>query len=174
MAKTKFRLAGADELIKKMNELSDKGIISAVRRGMKSSIPDMYFQVVSRVPVDTGELKSKMETYGPKINKRKGFIHGGVQTPSRQALGIDPKDPNYWPAALEYGSKAHTIKRRGKGVLGFVMRKSVNHPGQPPVAFLRNGMEASKNDFESNTIREINKELKKATKARAKAEKAGA
>lgn len=164
MARTAFRLAGADTLLKKMEALSDKQILAASKKGLKSTIPDLYFNIVSRIPVDTGELKSKMETYGPKVNRKKFVVHGGVMTPTREALGISSDDPNYWPSALEYGSRAHTISKRGKGVLGGIFVKRVRHPGTAPVAFMRNGADASKTGFETNLAREINKTIKKAEK----------
>lgn len=165
MARTKFMLVGADELIKQMEILADKDITSATRKGLKSTIPDLFYNITSRIPVKTGKLRSEIDTYGPKIIKKKMVVHGGVMTPTREKLGIKPEDPNYWPSALEYGSKAHWITKKGRGVLGGgLFRKTVKHPGTAPVAFMRNGADASKDQFDANMRREIEKTIKRVQK----------
>lgn len=44
-----------------------------------------------------------------KSQGKKGLIRVGPEFPPRDAIGVDPKDKNYWPSAIEYGSPAHGI-----------------------------------------------------------------
>jgi hypothetical protein len=37
------------------------------------------------------------------------LIRVGPEFPPRAVIGVDPKDKNYWPSAIEYGSPAHGI-----------------------------------------------------------------
>lgn len=164
MTRQNFEITGAKALEQGMKILNDRKIKSALKKGVNGGITVAFYHILERIPSDTGNLRNRMSTYGPKTRRKDGMLHGGVMTPTREELGIPPEDPNYWPAALEYGAKEHWISKRGKGVLGGVLRKSVKHPGIAPVAFMRNGANAAKPTFDKLVAKEVNDAIARAQK----------
>lgn len=53
-------------------------------------------------PVETGNMRDKIHTTKPAIKPNEASIR--VQTGRREEMGIDPNDPYYYPAAVEFGT----------------------------------------------------------------------
>jgi hypothetical protein len=86
-------------------------------------------EATSNAPKDTGKLS--------QANKYKV-----IRTSRRTLLRLS--NPKKYAASQDKGARAHVIKAKGGGYLhfkgsqGWVRKRQVNHPGNPPTYFLRN------------------------------------
>ena len=89
------------------DEVQDKVIKSSLRKALKRIIKPA---IVARTPVKSGRLKAAMERGRIKVlRSRRGPFGMGYVMPKRSELGIDPSDPFYYPAMIEYGyTRSHT------------------------------------------------------------------
>jgi HK97 gp10 family phage protein len=110
-------LIGGNELIRKLNSLERKARNQIVRKAMRSGAKITQTKIKELVPVRTGALKRTIRVRVPKGKKRRNTYRIGVETGTREQLGIDPADPYYYPAAVEFG-----------------------HPKAPPHSYMRKGL----------------------------------
>lgn len=131
-------IAGDTALITALQELQTK-TVNAIGRDVLSEANEIVNQeILSRVPVRTGKLKAGIgKTAGKRSRNR---ISNVVYMPLRKDLGIDAKDPYYYPAALEFGRRARrpTSKRRRSRVRDLLDKKVWE--GKP---FMRPGYDAA-------------------------------
>ena len=78
-----------------------------MRRVLRGAAKKVEAVAESRIPVDTGTLKSaglKVRALTGK-QRRRGEIGYAIQTPEREQLGIDSDSKGYYPAHVEMGHK---------------------------------------------------------------------
>ena len=103
-----IRVLGDKKLQKQLNKLDPKLRKKALQSAMRIAMKPVLLAAKSSAPVDSGLLRRFLRIKNLKANKKSiGVI---VKYGTRKALKIDPNDPYYYPAALEYGTK--TVKGR--------------------------------------------------------------
>ncbi len=103
-------ILGDKELEKKLAALgSEAAQKKAVRPALRKSIKRIRTRVIqhlSGLPVQpqTGRLLVGMASVKPQsLRRSRGTLGVVLPFPSREQLGIDPKDKYFYPAAVEYG-----------------------------------------------------------------------
>lgn len=92
------------------------------RKVLRASLKQSGERVKARILLNLSGLKVREVTgrtvaahEGEPVRVKRWRTTGTVQAtyhfPTREALGIDPKDKHFYPAALEYGSPKMTPKR---------------------------------------------------------------
>ena len=126
----KIILTGVKELDAKLRNLStamgNKIVRSALRHGGKH----LLAKTKDATPVDTGKLQKGLKLKALKRSRNRSGVM--VVTPTREYLGIDPKDKGYYPAAVEYGTEnkpansyLRATKSRETGAVVAIFRKEV-------------------------------------------------
>ncbi len=108
-----IKMLGDKALIRTLQQFGPKVQRTIVRAELKKSAKRIRIALIQAfsghpVGVDTGKLLVGMAQspirplaqYWGRGTNRIGF---GIKMPERDQLGIDPKDPYYYPAVLEYG-----------------------------------------------------------------------
>lgn len=105
----RLSISGDTEFINALKQLHVR-TLNAIGRDVLSEANEIVTQeILSRVPVRSGKLKAGIgKTSG---RRQKNRISNVVYMPVREDLGIDAKDPYYYPAVLEFGRRA---RRSGK------------------------------------------------------------
>ena len=141
-------ILGDKELSKKLAALENKHQSAAVRSALGKSATRLKKAVTAAAPVRSdyegkghppGMLKAALKATKTRSASRRGLIKRHWPLPERHLLGIDPKDQNYWPAAVEYGHK-----RKGGGRV-------------PPKAYIRGTV----NRYQDAEIKRIGQDIGK-------------
>jgi len=119
-----FSVLGDRELSRKLRRLDEKIQKKITRQALRKSAKRAKGRIVDNLnsgtpAIVTGDTAQAFKDAKIKGTTRKGRIRIGVTWPERDALGITPDDPNYYPVALEYGHVAGS------------------RPAAPPFPFLR-------------------------------------
>lgn len=102
---------GAAELIAAYKSMPAKLQRQVVRKALRPAGKVLLAATKAATPVYSGppnariipgQLRNSLKLRVSKFN-RKGRYSMIVMPGTREALGIDPKDKHYWPAALEFG-----------------------------------------------------------------------
>ena len=97
-------LKGDRQLKAKLESMS-KGLQNkAMRAALRKGIEPVAVLARQRSPVRTGRLQKSIKV--ASYRGKRGVIGASVRTGTRRQLRITPEDPYYYPAALEYGTKA--------------------------------------------------------------------
>jgi HK97 gp10 family phage protein len=122
MASNRFdiSLLGAPELSKALAALPDKLERKVLTKALRAAGKFYLTLAKASAPRDEGRLASTMKLRA--LKRRRGRVGVMVQTGTRSALGIDPKQRGYYPAHLEFGHRD---------------RAGVHHP---PVPFMRRSL----------------------------------
>lgn len=100
-------ILGAKELERALSLLPDKVQRSVVSSANLKVAKKIHPETVRRVPVDTGKLKAALQAQNkPRKKTQATAVIYMLDLPTRAALGIDPADPWYYPAIVEYGYTA--------------------------------------------------------------------
>lgn len=99
---------GLPELERKMKRLEPKVQKNVVRQALRKSAKRTQTRVVAnlsglKVNVLTGALREAFASAPIRGRTRRGVMRVGIVFPEREALGILPSDPYYYPTAVEYG-----------------------------------------------------------------------
>lgn len=98
---------GFAELEKKLHRIVEKTQKTIVRGALRKEAKNVQGRIVDNIQrldlIDSGMMLAAFEATKIKSAARKGFIRVGPELPSREALGIDPKDKYYYPYAVEFG-----------------------------------------------------------------------
>ena len=107
-----------------------------VGRQVKKITEAVARDAITECPIDSGDLVSTIRTRYP--GRLRGQVVVGGNRPSRLAVNVD-----YW-AAVEYGSRPHQIRSRGKWSLRSddheYFGRVVNHPGTRAQPFMRTAL----------------------------------
>ena len=125
------RVKGLADLNKFLQQLPAKVEQSVLRGALRAGAKVVQEEVKAQVPVKSGTLRR-----GIKIStaRRRGLVTAKVKATGKHAH-IAP-----W---LEYGTGAHRIVSRGKGLLfGGMFAKSVEHPDIKPRPFMRPALDS--------------------------------
>jgi HK97 gp10 family phage protein len=103
-----IRAFGNLELEKKLGRVVDKAQKTIVKSALRKESNRVKKRIVANIVRmdlnESGTLLAGYQSAKTKIARSgKNFIRLGVENPTREALGIDPKDPYYYPYAVEYG-----------------------------------------------------------------------
>jgi len=119
-----IRMIGDKALEKMLRSLPDAAEKKAVRPALRKSAKRLKAHVIHNlsgavVKPDTGAwlaatIASKVHT----LRRSRGRIGAGFDMPRRIELGIDPKDPGYYPVHVEYG---------------YIRKDGVHVPGKYPI-----------------------------------------
>lgn len=132
MTVARFKLFGAKELLAKLNRLEKKVRNKLMRRAIRNGIKIAHQTILGITPVLTGKLRQSLKVRKVPGKTRRGVIRIGVQTGSREELGIPANAKYYYPAAVEFG-----------------------HPKAPPHSYMRRGMKLS----QKRVIRQVSVDL---------------
>jgi len=118
-------MIGDKELERKLARLATPASQKrAIRPSLRASAKRLKAEVVANlsglvVSPKTGRLLTAMQAQKVgALPRSRALIGVGLPMPTRQELGIDPKDKYYYPAAVEYG-----------------------HPGAPPYPYTRGAVD---------------------------------
>jgi hypothetical protein len=107
-----------------------------VGRQVKAVTKAVARDAIVECPIDSGDLVSSIRTRFPGLLKGQVVV-GGT---SRRHMA---HDVNYW-AAVEYGSRPHTIRSHGRWSLrsddGEYFGRVVHHPGTKAQPFMRTAL----------------------------------
>ena len=115
-----IRVLGSEALSKAMAALPARVQKKLVRSSLRDSAKRHRSYVVRQSLALRGrtqrsgrerllQLAEYFETADVRSAGNRKLIRVGLTFPSRDELGVDAKDKNYWPSAIEYGSPAHGI-----------------------------------------------------------------
>ena len=113
-----IRLIGDKRLIRALKKLPGVAQKKAVRPGLRRSAKRLKAHVVTNlsgdpVGIESGRWVAATIATPIRAMKRSRVALGvGFAMPTREELGIDPKDKWYYPAAVEYGT---TERAGGRG-----------------------------------------------------------
>lgn len=125
------RVKGLSDLNKFLQQLPAKVEANILRGALRAGAVVVREEMRATVPVDTGTLKAGLKI---STNRRRGQVSAKVKATGKHAY-IAP-----W---LEYGTGAHRIVSRGKGLLfGGMFAKSVEHQGIEPRRFMRTALDS--------------------------------
>ena len=130
-------VTGMDAYIRKMQELPTKLRNKIARDASIAAAQIIRQSVLAMTPVRTGKLKAGIKIRAARVRRGVGRL---VLLPDRNTLGIDAKDPYFWPAAVEYGHASP-----GFGVFNAITKKRRRRTGLkhiPARLFLRAGFDA--------------------------------
>ena len=96
-------IIGSKDLQAKFSRLAGKEQKAIIRKAMRPAWKTILAESKRLVPVDRGLLKRGLKLRALKRSRTSFGLR--VVTPDRPYLGIRPKAPGYYPAALEYGTK---------------------------------------------------------------------
>lgn len=103
-----IRAIGFDHLEKKLHKLVDKTQKKIVSGALRKESTRTKRRIVANIKgqdlIKTGNMLTAFK--GAKVKTAKGsrnFIRIGVENPTRDALGIAPDDPYYYPYSVEFG-----------------------------------------------------------------------
>lgn len=151
------RIVGGDKLAKKLLK-TPVDVDAALEKVFQDVAGDIRDEAKSRVPVGTGRLRDSITV---KKRKKKNSVFRSVQTGTRRRLKIDPKEDNYYPAAVEYGSVPHNIPITYTDSQGRSQQRIIKHPGNKPRPFLRPALESNRAKFDQAVITALNKLIRK-------------
>ena len=102
-------VTGNKELDRALAQMSEQAERKAVRPAIKASCNRLKGEVAQRLsghPVkpESGRLLAAMIAEKPIIDPSRGSVRYGLKLPTREELGIGPKDKHYYPIYLEYGT----------------------------------------------------------------------
>lgn len=115
-----------DEFLKSLPAKVEKNIMRSALRAGVNVLKDAAKQ---NVPVKSGDLRRSIKV---STGSRGGIVTAKVQT-------------NMWYAHfVEFGTAAHTIKAKGKGMLAFggIFARAINHPGAKAKPFMRPALDS--------------------------------
>lgn len=103
-----IRAIGFDHLEKKLHKLADKTQKKIVTAALRKEGTRVKRRIIANIKgkdlIKTGTMLTAFKGAKVKTDRSNSkFIRAGVENPTRAALGIDPKDPYYYPYAVEYG-----------------------------------------------------------------------
>jgi HK97 gp10 family phage protein len=103
-----IRAFGNRELEKKLGNVVDKAQKTIVKSALRKESNRVKKRIVANIArmdlIESGTLLAGYQSAKTKIARSgKNFIRLGVENPTREALGIAPDDPYYYPYAVEYG-----------------------------------------------------------------------
>jgi len=103
-----IRAFGNKELEKKLGNVVDKTQKKIVRAALRKESTRVKKRIVANIVrldlIDSGMLLNGYKSAKTKsASSGKNFIRLGVENPTREALGIAPDDPAYYPYAVEFG-----------------------------------------------------------------------
>jgi|VirMetMinimDraft_7_1064189.scaffolds.fasta_scaffold37040_4 HK97 gp10 family phage protein len=125
------RVKGLSELNAALQTLPAKIEANVLRSAMRAGANVIKDEAKANVPVATGTLKAGIKV---STSNRRGTVTAKVKTTGKHA---------YIAKWLEYGTAAHRIVSKGKGLnIGGVVVRSVDHPGISPRPFLRPALDS--------------------------------
>lgn len=89
-------------LLEMPNDLKKRTLRRVLRKQSKVVLAEIK-SVMPRHPDSAVHLADLMRVAAGKTTNKGEVIRDGAVYPTREELGISPKDPYYWPFALEYG-----------------------------------------------------------------------
>lgn len=157
----KFEVHGLQELEQALQELPLRIEKNLLRRALRQGGNVFLNEARARVPVQTGKLKRSIRVRTDNVK------NGGVR--------VQVSARAWYAHMIEFGTKAHQIKARGKGVLAFDGRfvKSAQHPGAKAKPFMRPAFDGKQREaveaFRAAASEELIKEVFNLPKGRRKA-----
>jgi len=103
-------ILGDRQLQKKLSSLRKIVQKPIVRDAMKDAMKPVEDMARRNAPVKTGRLQKSIKVVS--YTAKRGIIGAAVRSGTRRQLRIDPSDPYYYPAALEYGAPSRGIPAR--------------------------------------------------------------
>jgi hypothetical protein len=103
--------AALERQLATMHDRIQKKVVRASMRAMMKIVKGRVVDKLSGAPINerTGNLRRAMAEQSVKTGRRsRTRITLSLPLPTRDELGIDPSDPWYYPAVLEYGGPGHT------------------------------------------------------------------
>lgn len=128
---SEFRVKGLADLNKFLQQLPAKMEQNVLRSALRAGANVVRDEAKANVPVDSGLLRDGLKV---STNSRRGRVTAKVKATGRHAY-IAP-----W---LEYGTAAHKIVSKGKGLyFGGMFARGVQHPGSRPKPFMRPALDS--------------------------------
>ncbi|HEB79291.1 MAG TPA: hypothetical protein ENI79_02300 [Rhodospirillales bacterium] len=106
-------LLGDKAIEKRLAKLPERIQRKAVRQTMRATLKNVHKRLDRNLSggllqEDSGAYRRAMRAQKIKSGKRsRSRLTLGVALPTREEMGIDPKDTHYYPAVLEYGAPGH-------------------------------------------------------------------
>lgn len=135
-----LEVQGIKSLERKLNRLPRAARNKAVRSAVREAGKPLLDRTKQLAPKETGLMASKIKLRSISgqaakksgVKAKRGAIGVVVMTGTREEMGIDPADPYYYPAAVEYGhgnTPAKPFMRRAademKGQLGGIAARAM-------------------------------------------------
>jgi HK97 gp10 family phage protein len=129
------QVKGLREINDFLQKLPAKLEANVLRGALRAGANVVLESAKANVPVDTGTLRDGLKV---STRSRRGVVMARVVTTGKHA---------YLARWIEYGTTAHRIVARGKGMyFGGMFAKGVNHPGGRPKPFMRPALDARARD----------------------------
>jgi hypothetical protein len=161
----------AKALKRKLDAMTGKEQAKVVRQALNNSADRVKQRIIRNVTgilqLHTGNyLRAWLAADKVTARRRKTGYRGGIGPPERSLLGIDERDPNYWPYAIEYG---HIVGKRGlhtRGIKSKVKREIVRSGAKqvPAKPHIRPAVDENKRSEQNRIGREIGKNLERLAK----------
>jgi HK97 gp10 family phage protein len=136
-----------------------KEVTKEVEEEYKTAAEIVKYEMLSRVPVENGDLAASI---GIKRGFGGKFYDIGAGLSGKSRIKGMMQSIAQW---VEYGTSPHKIKTHKKKILSIggeeFAGKEVMHPGTPPRPFIRPSIEASREDVVQHLNRVINKVLRR-------------
>lgn len=123
-----IQLTGDKELARQLGRLTHKVQTKVIKQAFRKSLGRIKDRVLLNlsgavVRERTGRYVNAMESQPIRTRiETDGTVVASIALPGRAALGIDAKDPYYYPTVVEYGVKRGKRRWDGKAPI----RKAVN------------------------------------------------
>lgn len=132
---TDVKVKGLKELNTFLQQLPAKLEQNVLRGALRAGANVVRETAKANVPVDTGTLRDGIKV---STRARRGRVTASIKVTGKHAYVA------HW---LEYGTAAHRIVAKGKGMyFGGKIVKSVEHPGARPRPFMRPALDARARD----------------------------
>ena len=139
-----FDVSGIEKLDAELKKLDKKVSAKLVKKATRAGAKILLKEMKSRVAVGTGKLRKSL---GILVGKMRGK---GARLKVGARRGKNQRYDGFHAHFIEFGTAAHFIKKKGKGVLsvfGKVFGKEIEHPGQTAKPFMRPAADAKQTEI---------------------------
>jgi len=114
------QVLGVESLTAQLRALPQAAAKKIVREALAAAAAKIKAQILANIDAYlqriTGQYRAAWEkTTIASQPRRRGQVRMGIKYPEREDLGIGPRDPYYYPYAIEYGHAARGRGGRPKG-----------------------------------------------------------
>lgn len=126
-----IKFLGERKLQQKLRKLDIKLQRKIVRGAMRKAMRPVLTAARNKVPYDKGWLKGSLHI---KSRTKKGITRIYVATGTREKLGIGPDVKGFYPAVLEYGTRAN------RGIASPYLRPAISENKEYVLSLMRRGI----------------------------------